>query len=102
MAPRRAKRHAGRAVRVLPTLGIIGSPATMRQRSCSTSAALSITDRYDVRSPDGRDHAVKPLFPEPASRSGSFADAPLATRMRPRTLDEFVGQEHLVGPGRAL
>jgi putative ATPase len=29
-------------------------------------------------------------------------DAPLAARMRPRTLDEFVGQEHLVGPGRVL
>lgn len=28
--------------------------------------------------------------------------APLAARMRPRTLDEFVGQEHLVGPGRIL
>jgi putative ATPase len=27
---------------------------------------------------------------------------PLAARMRPRTLDEFVGQESLVGPGRAL
>jgi putative ATPase len=27
---------------------------------------------------------------------------PLAVRMRPRSLDEFVGQEHLVGPGRAL
>ncbi len=30
------------------------------------------------------------------------APAPLAARMRPRTLDEFVGQAHLVGPGRAL
>ena len=28
--------------------------------------------------------------------------APLAARMRPRTLDEFVGQEHLVGADRAL
>jgi putative ATPase len=28
--------------------------------------------------------------------------APLAARMRPRSLDEFAGQEHLVGPGRAL
>ena len=28
--------------------------------------------------------------------------APLATRMRPRTLDEFGGQEHLVGPGTLL
>lgn len=29
-------------------------------------------------------------------------DAPLAARLRPRTLDEFVGQEHLLGPGRVL
>ncbi len=28
--------------------------------------------------------------------------APLATRMRPRTLDEFIGQEHVVGQGRML
>ena len=28
--------------------------------------------------------------------------SPLADRMRPRTLDEFVGQNHLVGPGRLL
>ncbi|MBW3553924.1 MAG: replication-associated recombination protein A [Gemmatimonadetes bacterium] len=28
--------------------------------------------------------------------------APLAARMRPRTLDEFVGQENILGPGRAL
>jgi putative ATPase len=30
------------------------------------------------------------------------ADAPLAARMRPRTLDEFVGQEDAVGPGSML
>jgi len=29
-------------------------------------------------------------------------NAPLAARMRPRTLDEYVGQEHLLGPGRIL
>jgi len=28
--------------------------------------------------------------------------APLATRMRPRTLDEFVGQEQILGPGKLL
>jgi putative ATPase len=28
--------------------------------------------------------------------------APLAARLRPRTLDEMVGQEHLLGPGRPL
>ncbi|MGA2379981.1 MAG: AAA family ATPase [Spirochaetia bacterium] len=30
------------------------------------------------------------------------APSPLAFRMRPRTLDEFVGQEHIVGKGRLL
>ncbi len=29
-------------------------------------------------------------------------EAPLAARMRPQTLDEFVGQEHIVGEGRLL
>src|SRR4051812_21342999 len=29
-------------------------------------------------------------------------DGPLAARMRPRRLDEFVGQEHLLGEGSAL
>ncbi len=28
--------------------------------------------------------------------------APLASRMRPRTFEEFVGQEHIIGPGRVL
>lgn len=30
------------------------------------------------------------------------ASAPLAARMRPRNLDELVGQQHLLGPGRPL
>jgi putative ATPase len=29
-------------------------------------------------------------------------EAPLAARMRPRTLDETIGQEHIIGPGRLL
>jgi len=33
---------------------------------------------------------------------GEIAHEPLASRMRPRTLEEFVGQEHLVGPNRPL
>lgn len=37
------------------------------------------------------------LFSAQASRR-----APLADRMRPRTLDEFIGQEHIVGMGRLL
>ena len=34
--------------------------------------------------------------------SGAAAHSPLAARMRPQTLDEFVGQEHLVGERGAL
>ncbi len=29
-------------------------------------------------------------------------DQPLAARMRPRTLEEFIGQDHILGPGRLL
>ena len=39
----------------------------------------------------------------PISAPGrSQRQAPLAERMRPRTLDEFVGQVHLLGPGKPL
>ena len=42
----------------------------------------------------------------PAKAPGRFEDAsedaPLAARMRPRSLDEFVGQEHLLAPGKPL
>ncbi|HEX3468021.1 MAG TPA: replication-associated recombination protein A [Candidatus Elarobacter sp.] len=37
-----------------------------------------------------------------SSSSGRTVSEPLAARMRPRTLEEFVGQEQVVGPGRAL
>src|SRR5690554_4970080 len=32
----------------------------------------------------------------------SVANEPLAARMRPRTLDEFIGQDRIIGPGRLL
>jgi putative ATPase len=41
------------------------------------------------------------LFVEKAKEFRT-ATAPLADRMRPRELDEFVGQEHILGPGRVL
>ena len=31
-----------------------------------------------------------------------MSDVPLAARIRPRSFDEFVGQTHLIGPGKAL
>jgi putative ATPase len=45
--------------------------------------------------------SVGDLFSEAAGRRLDTA-APLAQRLRPRTLDEFAGQEHVIGPGRAL
>ena len=39
---------------------------------------------------------------KPPERAPSGGGGPLAARMRPRTLDEFVGQEHLLGEGSAL
>ncbi|MDR3160366.1 MAG: AAA family ATPase [Spirochaetaceae bacterium] len=36
------------------------------------------------------------------SASGDQHDGPLADRMRPRTLDDLIGQDHIVGPGRLL
>jgi putative ATPase len=41
---------------------------------------------------------------QPIPNAGGNADAtrPLADRMRPRTLDEYMGQEHLIGPGKPL
>src|SRR3989475_9765957 len=41
------------------------------------------------------------LFPEDEPR-GKWAPAPLAERMRPRSFDEFVGQDELLAPGKPL
>jgi putative ATPase len=47
---------------------------------------------------------VESLFDEPAPDGGAAVDpgAPLAVRMRPRSLDEVVGQQHLLGPRAPL
>src|SRR6266702_2598574 len=42
---------------------------------------------------------LPPSAPEPDVPA---ANQPLAERMRPRTLDEFIGQEKLLGPGKSL
>jgi putative ATPase len=44
---------------------------------------------------------VSDLF-EDQARALEAVNAPLAARVRPRTLDELVGQEHVLGPGTAL
>ena len=46
-----------------------------------------------MASPDLFDHQRQKLI---------ASEQPLAARMRPRTLDEYIGQDHIVGPGRLL
>lgn len=40
--------------------------------------------------------------PPPPERPSYDPDRPLADRMRPQTLDEYIGQEHILGPGKPL
>jgi len=43
-----------------------------------------------------------PPLPSPVEPETPSALQPLAERMRPRTLDEFIGQQKLLGPGKPL
>ena len=45
---------------------------------------------------------MQDLFEEAQEIETVNTAAPLATRMRPRSLEEFVGQEHILGPGKLL
>jgi len=45
---------------------------------------------------------VQDLFEQEDAAEAADSAAPLATRMRPRSLEEFVGQEHILGPGKLL
>jgi len=45
---------------------------------------------------------VQDLFEEEAGNATANKAAPLAARMRPRSLEEFVGQQHILAPGKLL
>ena len=46
--------------------------------------------------------AQEPLFEAEPAPSAQGGQTPLAERLRPRTLDEVAGQQHLLGPGKPL
>lgn len=69
----------------------------IRERATSYSLTRIIPSRA-IRQRKGPP-AMPDLFDQPQV---SGAREPLAARMRPRTLDEFLGQEHIVGPGSLL
>ncbi|MFN2451830.1 MAG: replication-associated recombination protein A [Candidatus Dormibacteria bacterium] len=64
-----------------------------------------MSDQPDLFAADGMGApagAVPAPPPVADAASADLARAPLATRMRPRTLDEYVGQRHAVGTGSVL
>ena len=70
---------------------ILDGPNARGVAAHSTSAYLCADGRLVRRRP-----AARPAQREPR------ADAPLADRLRPRALDEVIGQEHLTGPEGAI
>jgi putative ATPase len=58
-------------------------------------------ESFETLKPCGGTLAAMNLFSNPIDEA-SDRTRPLADRMRPRDLDEFVGQEHILAPGKAL
>src|SRR6202142_808612 len=52
--------------------------------------------------PVHKEHPMSLFDQQPEGPKGTLRTAPLAERMRPRTLEEYSGQEHLLGPGKPL
>src|SRR5207248_2148490 len=81
-----------------------GSQPARRARPAPGRSALRAARTFRGsrrRSPRQHTSRMGDLFSEAAGRRLN-ASAPLAQRLRPRSLDDFVGQEHVIGPGRAL
>lgn len=62
-----------------------------------------MSDLFSALHGDDTDDDGQPTFgAAPSASAGARPRSPLAVRMRPRTLDEVVGQQHLLGPGSPL
>ncbi len=55
-----------------------------------------------ARRPDSPQPGFFDSGPPSVGLDDDIPGAPLAARMRPRSLDDYVGQEHIVGPGKLL
>src|SRR6266513_4867383 len=60
----------------------------MRCRPCARAVFSPVHDLFEEK--------------EAVELESASSAAPLATRIRPRSLDEFVGQEHILGPRKLL
>lgn len=80
-------------------------PRTERQSTFSTDKRQSKTPPQDEKSipkESTTKENKQPPLPGPAAKTASLNVAPLAERARPQTLDDYVGQKHLVGPDGVL
>src|SRR5438105_2637069 len=75
----------------------VPAPAAARAHRGERAAKFSRVPARNAPGPGPQDHQLPPALQERMARQ-----APLAARMRPRTLDEIVGQPHLLGPGASL
>ncbi|MBA3651024.1 MAG: replication-associated recombination protein A [Chthoniobacterales bacterium] len=73
--------------------------ARLSPRECGRRGAGSSSWKRRVGPLSSR---VQDLFSDAEPEVQEDAAAPLASRMRPRTLGEFVGQEHILAPGKLL
>jgi len=63
---------------------------------CTHTVFFRVHDLFEEK------EAVDPSTTLRTSLDSTDSAAPLAARMRPRSLDEFVGQEHILAPGKLL
>jgi len=77
---------------------LMTAPMTAVFRNCRFSSILAESGTQKLFSTDDGDCCMD-LFSKESRQS---ENQPLAYRMRPRTLDEYAGQDHIVGRGRLL
>src|SRR5437762_433710 len=91
-------------------MGIASASTTAVRKPSSPRLTPRMGTRASVRRATERSVPSPPRTPIRSAsrassslvRAGSPGRVPLAERMRPRRIDEFVGQQHLLGPGRVL
>ena len=91
--------HAGCGARARLGPAPLGIPEIPGRGLCS-STVFAAFGGFPV-GPGGLRYGSHGSVPGRAQKNLSRV-APLAARMRPRTLDEFVGQQHFLGPGKLL
>ena len=93
------------ADRCSPTSGLDSDARAVESLNVAVAAAVLVyeaTQRNDSERPARRPRVHGVLFDDARAPRRSATSMPLAERMRPRTLDEIVGQDELIGPGRPL